>query len=186
MADKIKLSALGPVSEQAVKYYKIGDTVVTFYGSLSFEKILLMIQETINFIVDDRNFISAPLKRIISDIILAKHCTNLDFDWLDSPNLSASILYENYDILWHHGVFDTIKENFDPKLYSFFQETLKETLDNIIGYRNSAAGIIDTLSAQAGFNAHTIEQALNDMGDDEKMGKVKELFKMAETLQKAE
>lgn len=180
--DKIKLHTLGPMPQSITNLVQIGEVEVEVNNSIPYETVLDMIQWCINFIVDDRPFISAPLKRVVSDFAIVKFYTNLDIIGFDGPNFDMTRVYEDYDLLRAHGAFDKIREHIAPDQLKFFTETLEETMASIIAYRNSAQGIVDALTAEANNNTEALQAALDQMKDPDQLGTVEHLMDIVQTL----
>lgn len=174
--DKIKTIALGPVPTFEVRYEKIGDAVITITPHIPYEKVLDMIQWCVNLIIDERPFVSEPLHQIVKDMALVKYYTNLDSaDILDNPTFELSALFERYDILISHEIFKRIRDFIDKDQLNFFESTLEKTMQNIVNYRNSAQGILDTLAQSAKEKDNVFLQNLADFQDPEKIGEFKKL-----------
>lgn len=180
--DKIKTLDLGIFSVPEVRYEKIGEAVVTIKPELPYEEVLQMIQWCVNLIVDERPFISEPLHQIVRNMALVKFYTNLDSaDILDNPTFELKDLFEKYDILIHHDVFNRIKSFIDSKQLEFFEATLEKTMNNIVAYRNSAQGILDTLAEVAEKNDRIFNKNLTDFSDP---NKIAHFEKLAEAVKK--
>lgn len=183
MADnRIKLNSLGVIEGVAPQYVQIGETVVTVERFIPYEKMLDMIQWCIDYIINDRPFISAPLKKIIKDFAVLNFYTNFDFKFLTEYQDMADI-YAEYDLVYRFNVMDKVLQFIDPGQINFFNETLDETLESIMRYRNSAVGIVDALAENAKQSTDKMSTAMEflEQGDNkEKLGK---LIKFAEEIQ---
>lgn len=114
--DKIQTLALGPFVSPETRYEKVGDAVIMIKPILPYEDVLDMIQWCVNLIVDERPFVSEPLHQVVKNMALVKYYTNLDSaDILDEPTFSLKELFERYDILISHEVFDRIRNFIDKK-----------------------------------------------------------------------
>lgn len=182
MANKIRLSALGVIEEIAPQYVQIGEAVITVERFIPYEKMLDMVQWCIDYIINDRPFISAPLKRIIKDFAILNFFTNIDFNFLDEYHDMADI-YEEYDFVARFGVMEKVKEHISPEYLEFFDKTLDETLESITAYRNSAVGVIDALSANAKNDTAAMEKAMEMVGDEQQMAKIGQLLQFAQEIQ---
>lgn len=179
--NKIRLSALGAIEEVAPQYVQIGETVVTVKRYIPFEEMLDMIQWCIDYIINDRPFISAPLKRIIKDFAILNFFTNIDFNFLTEYH-EMSDIYEEYDFVIRFGVMEKVKQFIDAEYLNFFEKTLDETLESITVYRNSAVGVVDALSASAKESTSNIEAAMGVLNNDEEVKKIETLLHFAEQI----
>lgn len=146
-ASSISLAAFGatPVSNSITKL--VAGQQIQITPVIPYEKILEAMQWSIDLILDDRTFISAPLKTIISDFALIKFWSNVSI--YDTTAAAAEDLYQNYDIVISHGVLAACREVISKEQQDFFFQTLFETLESIVAYRNSAAGIVESLTEKA-------------------------------------
>ena len=181
--ERIKLNTLGAIEEDPIEYVNIGQAVVTVHKYIPYEKMLDMIQWCIDYIINDRPFISAPLKRIIKDFAILNFYTNFDFSFLTEYHEMADI-YAEYDLIYRFGVMAKVKEIIDPGQMDFFEHTLDETLASIMKYRNSAVGIIDALAESAQMDIDKMQGAMNLVSDDDTNGKIAKMLEFAETIKK--
>lgn len=183
MADnRIKLNSLGVIEEVAPQYVQIGETVVTVERFIPYEKMLDMIQWCIDYIINDRPFISAPLKKIIKDFAILNFYTNFDFNFMTEYH-DMSEIYGEYDFVTRFNVIELVKQHIDANQLKFFEETLEETLQSISTYRNSAVGIVDVLAMKAKEDTNIMEQAMGLISDEDKNSQFVKLMKMAESIQ---
>lgn len=179
--EKVKLVTFGPISVPEVKYETIGEGVVAFYNKIGYEEIFDMIQEVINRAIDDRPFVSAPLFEIVKQMVFIEHFTNIDMSWLESDAFGVKDFYENYDILSGHGVIKMAYEFCDKEQYDFYDRTLRDTVTNIMKYRNSAVGIVDMITSRAKNLNKETEQAIHAF-EGEDLEKINQMVKIAEAL----
>lgn len=176
--EKIKLANLGPIEETPIEYVQIGDAVLQVKKYIPYEEMLDMIQWCIDYIINDRPFISAPLKKIIKDLAVLNFFTNINVSFLTEYHDMKDI-YEEYDLVYRHNVIDQIIPKIDEGQMKFFNETLDATLESIMAYRNSAVGIVDALSQNAQQDTNNMETAMNMINDPDQMEKLGKLLKFA-------
>lgn len=176
--ERIKLANLGPIEEAPIEYLQIGDAVLQVKKYIPYEEMLDMIQWCIDYIINDRPFISAPLKKIIKDFAVLNFFTNVDTSFLTEYHDMKDI-YEEYDLVYRHDVIDQIIPKIDEGQMKFFNDTLDATLDSIMAYRNSAVGIIDALSQNAQRDTENMESAMSMINDPDQMEKLGKLLKFA-------
>lgn len=180
--ERIKLVNLGPIEESPMEYVQIGDAVLQVKKYIPYEEMLDMIQWCIDYIINDRPFISAPLKKIIKDLAVLNFFTNVDTSFLTEYRDMKDI-YEEYDLVYRHNVMDQIIPKIDEGQMKFFNETLDATLESIMAYRNSAVGIVDALAENAKKDTGDMEKALAFMNQGDNGEKIANLLKFAEEIQ---
>lgn len=179
--ERIKLNALGVIEETPVEYIQIGEAVIQVKKYIPYEEMLDMIQWCIDYIINDRPFISAPLKKIIKDFAILNFFTNFDFNFLTEYHEMADI-YAEYDLVYRFNVMNRVMGYIDKGELEFFNKTLDETLDSIMAYRNSAVGIVDALAENAQKDTSRMEKAMEMIGDEEKSKKISQLLQLAEEI----
>lgn len=183
MADnRIKLNSLGVPVESSLQYVQIGEAVITVKHTIPYEQMLEMIQWCIDYIINDRPFISAPLKRIIKDFAVLNFFTNLDFNFMTEYR-DMSEIYAEYDLVYQFDVMEKVKQFIDEKQIIFFETTLDETLNSIMDYRNSAMGIVDALSETAKKSGDSIQKAVDLLNEGDNAEKISDLLHFAEQIQ---
>lgn len=180
--NKIQLTNFGAVGAPEITYLQIESAVVEIKKTIPFEEILQLIQWAINLTIDNRPFISEPIKIIVRDCAILKFFTNIDFSRLDEENVSATVLYESYDIIFEKEIMEKVKDKINPKQLAFIEETLDKTLLSIVAYRNSAQGIVDVLSENAEKQVTNLENAIKDFEDPKKMGEVHKMMQLVDQL----
>ena len=178
--DKIQLTEFRIAENETIQTV-VNGVAVTVNKTIPYEKVLDAIQWCIDFIINDRPFISAPLKRIVKDFAILKWYTNLDISFMEEFHEMKDI-YENYDIADSYGVIEQVKAFIEKKQAAFFDKTLDETLEAIEKYRNSARGIVDTLADSAKDDTSAMQEALDLIGDEEQNKKIVDLLKFAEEI----
>lgn len=174
--DKLSLFNFGLVTRPEPSVKLLHGQQVKIHPVIAFEQVLDAIQWSINYILDDRTFISAPLNRIIGDIAIVRYWTNIDTAEIDDISFDAMKLYEFYDALFHFGVIDAALEIASKKQVEFFRTTLRDTLDSLVSYRNSAAGIFEKLQTQSQTDKGNLNEALATLKDPAQMGVLQKVF----------
>lgn len=176
---KIQLSNFAPPSPTATSHSINGvDFEITSF--IPYEDLLTSIQWAILLITDSKGYISEPVKIACRELILVAAYTNLDLSRLELAEISQRELYEMYDIVKNCGIISAVKATIDPDQLDFFLTTLDATLNSIMTYRNSAAGILELLSAESATMKENLSTILNDFNDTEKTATV---VKMADFMQ---
>lgn len=177
---KVKLVSLGLLSQPEIVKLNIGDAEIEVKSFLPYEEVLDMIGWTVNKMVDGRGYVSEPVKSIIQEIAVCKYYTNLDFDEIDSADFVQGKLYEMYDFIAQHDIYDLIVSRIERKQIEFYERTSTATIESLIAYRNSAAGIIEVINAQGKDTNEGIKEALATLGNKEEFA---EVFRMMEVTQ---
>lgn len=170
--NKIKLNTLGIA---AATESTISGTNITVKSRIPYELVFDLISWCVNNIIDDRSFISAPMQQVITDFAILKAYTNLDLSFLE-PLPDARDLYENYDLVMGADLVSQVRAFISPVQLAFFDSTLEKTLNSIIAYRNSAKGLIDILSENAGAQEAALRNATEFLEDPDKREEISKLL----------
>jgi hypothetical protein len=140
---KVSLTTI-PLTEAEPKEYFIGEQPILIYPIIPYEVVFIAIQEAINAIVNEYGYVSGAVYEVMTDLYVIKYFTNLDLP-LDGTNPTR--FYEDYDLLKPHipAIFALI----DQEQLAFYQRTLEKTIQYIISFRNSIAGILDSLKSDS-------------------------------------
>lgn len=178
VSNKVPLSAFGlpQLPPPAVKL--VGATQIEVQIVLPYEVVLEAIQWAINYILDDRTFISAPLREIITTVAIVKYWTNVDCEKVDDIAFDPNQLYEYYDMFMHFGIVDAARELINKKQLAFFERTLAATLDSLVSYRNSASGIIEQLRGEAKEDEFNLTSALDLLNNGAEMDMVRKVMRV--------
>lgn len=168
--NKIQLTALGLAAELTEKHVQVGETMVKVKPTVPYEALLENVQWAVNYICDDRPFISAPLQHLVTELSILRVYTNIDCVQFDHPAFLANRVYEFYDIVEAHDGFDKIKNLISKKQLAFYYKVLTETIDSLMAYRNSAAGVIERLSFMAKKDGDDMTATLAMLKDESEMG----------------
>lgn len=147
---------------------------------IPYEDLLSHIQWALFLITDDHGYISYPIKIMTEELIMCAAFTDLDLRRLETAGLAASEMYEMYDILKVSGIIDMIKDIVDVDQQKFYHYTLDKTIDSILNYRNSVAGMVELLAAQSDELKTKLSDTMLDFNDESKVGN---LIKIADLLQ---
>lgn len=176
--DKISLFAFGSVTPIEPQIKVIGEQEIKIWETIPYEQVLDAIQWAINYILDDRTFISAPLNAIIYDIAICRYWSNIDCSEVDSLDFDAIRCYEFYDALQHFGIIDAVTNLIQPKQLQFFENNLRDTLNSLVAYRNSAAGIIESLQQKSGEDTLNLNKAMDIVNDDNQMANIRKVLEL--------
>lgn len=179
--DKIRLSDMGIFPKVMPISMKIGEADVEINPYISYADVLEMIQWCIDYIINGRPFLSAPLVQIVKDFAMLKWYTNFDFTFLDTCT-DLKEIYEEYDFVQRFNLIEQVRPKIDPRQLVFFEDTLAKTLDSIIAYRNSAAGIVDALAENAKQDTADMQAAIEMINKDGNAEKMAALMQLAQSI----
>lgn len=147
---------------------------------IPYEDLLSHIQWALFLITDDHGYISYPIKVMSEELIMCAAFTDLDLRKLETAGLAATEMYEMYDILKVGGIIDLVKDTVDAEQQKFYHYTLDKTIESILNYRNSVAGMVELLASQSDELKTQLSATMSDFNDESKVGN---LIKIAEMLQ---
>ena len=181
----IKLSSLGLLPKPEIKTIKCGDAEIEVVSFIPQEDLLEMIQWSIDFIIDDRPFVSEFVKTLIADCAILKYYTNLDMSFIEDGTRMVDI-YENYDIVKRFNIVEEAKKYIQKDQIDFFDICLNTTINSLMGYKNSAAGLMDNLVLNAQEDEKTFSSILKVVNNDQNITKMMDLIKTAQEIQPLE
>lgn len=135
--DKILFKDL-KISERdfGTKEFKIGNNVITVKQYLSVEDKMSLISEVINNAVDNSTIIQPTMLEVLTDVIIVKYYTNIDF--VDEELTFGQL----YDILETNGIIESVVELIPEDDYKFIMRNITETSKTINTYLHSALSLI--------------------------------------------
>lgn len=180
MDNRISIAAIGTVVQEEPIYLQVGEATIEIRRSIPYTEILDMVQFAVDFAVTDQPILSGVLNRMVKDFAIMKFYTNLDVT-IGKDTATIKDIYDEYDVLMSFGVIDEVKSKISAKQLKFFNETVDETANSILTYRNSVRGMMDALSESAKIDSEQMQQAIDMLSGEngEKLGK---LIDMAETI----
>lgn len=178
--EKVKLSSFGIIPNIEEKEITIGDAVIIVKNHISYEQVLDLIQFVVNYILGERKFISEPIVKMFTDFAIIKFYTNIDLTRLELVECEPSEIYEMYDILKTFNVIDIVRESIDAEQLSFVDESLYKTIESIIKYRDSAAGLIDRIAENADTNNAAIQESLDILNQPEQLAAVNKVIEFVD------
>ena len=174
----VSLDKLGELKEGEVKYLQIGDACIEVKNKISYAEVFDSVQTAIALVLDDKTYISEPLKEMLGDIQILRSYTNLDFRFFDTLEFDPNELYSIYGLLIQEDVFNKVKNLIDKKQLDFWFRAYNNTLESIVAYRNSAMGIITSLQQKESEAGTGLEQALSNLKDAENQEAIQNMLKL--------
>lgn len=180
MDNRISVATIGTVAQEKPIYLQVGEATIEIRRNIPYTEILDMVQFAVDFAVTDQPILSGVLNRMVKDFAIVKFYTNLDVT-IGKDTATIKDIYDEYDVLMSFGVIDEVKSKISAKQLKFFNETVDETANSILTYRNSVRGMMDALSESAKIDSEQMQQAIDMLSGEngEKLGK---LIDMAETI----
>ena len=138
---------------------------------LSFKEKLEMITKIINQSVDDNGFYNPMRVKLYTVLEVVYAYTNLSFTEKQKEDP-----FKLYDLLVSTGIFmDVLKEIADHD-WADIQDNIKTTINNIYKYKNSALGILESITTD--YSALNLEASniQEKLANEENLGLLKEVL----------
>lgn len=156
-------------------YIQKGDITFTIFPRPAIQNIVDGAQWCLNGVITDAPYIGAAIKRIFVDFTIVKVFSNIEVDFTSK---TPEEVYAAYDAVISRGIVDEIMSKANKNAIDFLVSAIEDTLTDIINYRRSVAGIIDSVVAEAKMNEETMKEAEDIMSDPKKIEGVKRLFEL--------
>lgn len=157
---KFAFSKLGAKVVNDVAAVNWGENSFEVLQYLPFEKKLEMISNIVNLSIDENGYYNPMRVKFFTALEMVYAYTNLSFT--DKMKEDG---FKLYDILVSTGLFDAIVSALPANEWKDIQESVQLTITNIYTYRNSAMGILETISADYSnldLEASNIQSKLSD------------------------
>lgn len=157
---KPTFAKLGLKLNNNFKTVMINDQEIEVKQYLSIQDKLQIISNVINLAADDNNF-NNPIKlQVFLKLETIFNYTNLSFTEKQKEDM-----VKLYDLLESNQIFEKIIEHIPESEYVMLQNGVIECADNLYKYRNSALGIMESISSDysdLNFDATAIQEKLAD------------------------
>lgn len=178
--NRISLAGFSLPDTSATIYLQVGEEVVAIFTNPSYGDLIDTVQWAVNLIIDERPFISHPLKVIFCDLAIAKVFTNLK---VEIPSgATENDVYLIYEALKGAKILEEVSIKVNKEKLAFLVDSISETVSSILTYRNSARGVINILAAEAQNNSETFAKTLRMYSDEGNLQEVSRLMKVVEAL----
>lgn len=127
---------------------------------LSVQEKMEMITKIINQSIDDNGFYNPMRVKIFTVLEVTYAYTNLSFTEKQKENP-----FKLYDLLVGNGIFKEIVSCIYEDDWIEIKETIKQTIENVYKYKNSAMGILENIKedySSLDFDATSIQSKLSD------------------------
>lgn len=178
--DKININSFAAPQFEEI-YRTVGDVTITIRRGVPYGEAMENIQWAVNQLVDDRPFASTPIQKIITDLALLRTFTNIDLADVDELS-SPEQLYAIYDIVSAADLVDEVRPLINAAQLAFIEQGISGAVDNIIKYRNSAAGILATMGETSNLNNAKIQEMLQMLQDPAQFAEAKRFAKIYEEM----
>lgn len=176
--DKVSISSLGAIAESEYSYIDYNGASIAVRRSAPTVDLMAAIQWGINVLVDDRPFISTPIQSIVEDFCVLKAFTNVDVEGIDFTDTLS--VYAAYDVV--KPLLSKVYTFFDVTKVSFLLNGLRGATENIVKYRNSAAGILQSMTENGSDQMDKLNDMLNQLKQSENSPELKQFMEVYEKV----
>lgn len=161
---KLSFTKLSLKPKQEIKIIEYNNQKIEIKQYLPIEEKLKLITKVINLSAEDSNY-SNPIKEDIYFYIeLIKEYTNITF-----TDKQEEDILKLYDSFKSNDLLDDIIKAIPEEEYNNLYYDLRQTIDAIYKYRNSAMGVLDIISADysdTNVNLENIQKAFTENHDN--------------------
>lgn len=157
---KLSFSKLGLTKNTEIIEKKFRDQIIEIKGYLPVEDKLNLISDILNSSIDDYGYYNPAKLHIYKILYIIFAYTNISFTEKQKEDI-----YKTFDLLAGSGLAPAILNAIPEDELIFIQEAVEEIIKSIYEYKNSVAGIMDTLSqdySNLDLDATAIQQKLAD------------------------
>lgn len=166
MEEKISISDLGLTTKQPIEI-DFGDKKIQIKQYLPMEDKVSLIEEVVSK-SGETNFAN-PLKLdVFFHLALIEYYTNIGID-ADKP-------LESYDVLESNGVLEMVAKALPPSEYNGLLTFLDQTVKGFYDYKNSALGIMETISTDYSNLKLDSEEIRENLGDKNNLTLLKDVM----------
>ena len=168
---KVSFTKLGLKINQDVKSVDFNDQVIEVKQYLPISDKLELISNVINASADDNNFANPVKIHVFTTLEIIEQYTNINFTEKQKEDPAKL-----FDLLGSSGLSDLILETIPEEEYAMIVNGVIDSAEAVYNYRNSALGILDTVSADysnMNLDATAIQQKI---GDPENLALLKQVL----------
>lgn len=167
----IAYTKLGLFVNKEIRTFDFNGQLVEVRQYVPLDEKLIILNNIINNSGDEKGFYNFPKleMNIVLEIIFAY--TNIRCT--DKQKENRTKLFDNFV---SSGFVDELKKNIPEKEWTWLENMSKITIDNIYAYRNSAFGILDTISTDYKDLEFDAEKLQQEIGDPENASFLKEVI----------
>lgn len=172
---KVAFSKLNAKVKEEVTQIKweVSDSEIIFFEVrtyLPIEEKINMISRIINLSIDENNFYNPIRLKIFMALELIYAYTNLSFSTKQKENI-----FKLYDQLVSSGLYDNIIDCIPKSEIQEVEHIIITIIDNVYKYKNSALGIIDSISKDYSNVDNSLEEISDKLADPNILSLIKEI-----------
>lgn len=167
----INFKKITPIRKLEDKTVEINGQEVIIKQYLPINDKATLIENVLNNCISEEGLLNSIRKEIFFGIELIKSYTNISI-----TDALAEKANSTYDSLVIDNILQQVKENIPKEEYSQLCDLLTESIDNILTYNTSAAGIVRQISNDYNASKINIDEMMQELGDSDKVGLVKEVL----------
>lgn len=138
---KPTFAKLGLVKNQDIKIIEYNNQQIEVKQYLPINEKLKLINDVIDYIIDSKNYINDLKLNVVITFEIINYYTNISF-----TDKQKEDLYKLFDLFDSNNFQEIIFNAIPEKELNNFITNIKSIVTNIQKYRNSALGILDTIS----------------------------------------
>lgn len=162
-----------------VIYLEIGGNPVELHRTPTIQSIIDAVQWGLDIAVTDAPVVSEAIRAMFGDFVLIKAFTNIDVDFTGAEE---EAVYEAYQAVTQLHLIDEIVLKCDTQFVNYCRSAYSATFQDIMDYRRSAVGIVNSLSANATDIENNMEDAMSIFTDAAQQQRVKEIIEAANAV----
>ena len=167
---KVSLTKLGLKVNQDIKTLNWNDQVIEIKQYLPIQEKLLMMANVINQSADENNFANPVKLEIFTKLEIVFNYTNISFTEKQKEDL-----VKLYDLLESNKFFDQIIKNLPDGEYEKIKNDILECAKAIYTYRNSAMGVLESISSDYNTTEMNVQNLINDIQNPDSLNLLKDI-----------
>ena len=157
--------------DQSVKKVVFNEQEFEVKQYLPIEEKLELISNIVNNSIDDNNFANPARIELFTVIEIVKGYTNISF-----TEKQLEDVFKLYDLIVSSGLGKAVRENMCSDEFDFITVTTDATIAEIYEYKNSAMGILETISADYSNLKLDATEIHNQLADPNNMALLKDVL----------
>lgn len=173
---KISFAKLGLKVNNSIKTFEWSDndgkvTIIEVKQYLPIEEKLEIISNIINNSIDDNDFYNPVRLEIFTTLEIVYAYTNLNITDKMKENP-----FKLYDIILSSGLYDKILETMPTEEFDYIDVSAHATIRNIYNYKNSAMGILSTITTDYSSLNLDADEIKNKIGNPENLALLRDVL----------
>lgn len=157
---KVALSKLGLKTNNDVQLLPFGEGEIEVRSYLPIQEKIELISNIVNQSVDENGYWNPIRVKVFMTLEIMYAYTNINFTDKMKENI-----FKTYDLIVSTGLFDKVLTCILPSDWQMIQDDTLTTIKNIYEFKNSAMGVLETVStdySDLNLDAQNIQKALGD------------------------